>query len=276
MTNSPESVKNTVAYSWKPAAIVAGLVAISTIAFNVTAIRQYFDLNSANLVASVSANNFKMPPSFWDQLAISSTEDAGLVTNYSLLDSITTVSIRNAGNLPAKDVRLKLETGGLAIIKWDKEESETIEFETTLPIGNLAIEKSAEVTIWTASTPLTLTVLHSMGNEVLPLYREALPPLWFWGFMIGLPLIVVALSYREKANEAKIAKAEVLRLREQEFARQQVDFDERNAQFQNEKDALNQELRKSLARIKLCFTNKPATSHRNSQNLTRSASLRSS
>jgi hypothetical protein len=241
-----------VAWGWKPAAILASIVAISTVAYNVARLNQYFNPNAPDLVSSVTVSDFTLPPSFWGELdeILATDKSVDLKEKYDSLESMMKISIRNAGNLPAKQVRLKMATGGLAYVDWDNGESETIPFDTELKLGEFPLEKSVEVTVWTGSSPLSLTVLHSTGKQNFQLYAEKGPPLSFWIFMGSMLAFCIWLPIQLKLDERKKLKAEVANLTDQLTAKIDAENAAWRAQLESERAGLAEQNERFLQQIK--------------------------
>ncbi len=82
----------------------------------------------------------------------------------------TTVSMRNAGDVPATNVRLQIGGDGLAEIEWDDGKKETTLFQTEIQLGAIPIEKSVTLSLWTTESfgeNDSFLVIHDTGKDTL-------------------------------------------------------------------------------------------------------------
>ena len=132
-----------------------------------------------NIIATAEQNNFSIPPVVIKDLTKHYSREAddalvsfplGLqVENYRRLKEYVTISIKNSGDLAAKDVRIQMNGRGLAYVEWDDGEVAEVEFNNDIDIGTIEIEKSLSVSAWTETTigqesnnPL---IVHSVGKQ---------------------------------------------------------------------------------------------------------------
>lgn len=108
----------------------------------------------------------------------------------------TTVSMRNAGNLPATNVRLQIGKNGLAEVEWDDGRAETTLFQTEIELGAIPIEKSVTLSIWTVESfgvDDSFLVIHDTGKETLYL-ASGNPRDGYWSLKSVVMSLCVSLA----------------------------------------------------------------------------------
>ncbi len=132
-----------------------------------------------DIIATAQTSDFVLPDALWEyarkELAAAGKDEFEadeVRRGFKWLGSCVVVQIRNAGNLPADNVRV-LITGafgnkGLATIQRGSGTPRNVEYTDEIKLGQLQIEDSVVVYMWpNGSSPNELTITHSTGSTKL-------------------------------------------------------------------------------------------------------------
>lgn len=184
------------------AAVATLFLLVPTAGVGVYQIVRWWTEHGVSFTATAERHAFELPPPIrWKfegvQIQTRETSTSELLKEaedrkrYLATDEFLTVSLRNSGERPATNVRLLIGERpevGMAYIKWDDGRTDFIEeFRNEIQLGDVPVEKSANISVWTIGSGPSKDILvaHDDGRDTIEVEKEQ-PRLSWWIVFLGL------------------------------------------------------------------------------------------
>lgn len=152
--------------------IIGAVVGVITVPYTLMGIYDWFTKSSGpSFVVTATESTFALPPALWKMIdTVASSDDGdGPKFERDWLNYYVLVTIRNAGDLPADDVRLVIGSEGsrgIAAIERSDGRTEAFEYISSINVGKLSIEEVVKVSFWPRiGRPDDLLLTHSTGRK---------------------------------------------------------------------------------------------------------------